>query len=208
MEAREWKEVIVEWSKLISAQTALDDFDGRRPFDPVHGYGQEGASESAIKTAEARLGTTLPPSYREFLKATNGLQQPIESLPTTGGDFWAVEDIDWFRVRNADWIKAWRQEENEDDDVPDEEYLDYGPDQDSCNLRTRYLENALEISHDGDAGIYLLIPDVKDKDGEWEAWHFTSWMPGAARFRSFEEMLKALRDNLIDDDDDDRAYGF
>lgn len=34
--------------------------------------GYLGATEKQITQAEARLKTTLPPSYREFLKVTNG----------------------------------------------------------------------------------------------------------------------------------------
>ena len=28
-------------------------------------------------------------------------------------------------------------------------------------------------------------------DGEWEAWFFANWLPGATRFRSFAELMEA-----------------
>jgi hypothetical protein len=54
----------------------------------------------------------------------------------------------------------------------------------------------LEISSDsGDGDIYLLIPKVVFDNGEWEAWHFGSKLPGAARYRSFYELIKAVVDS-------------
>jgi hypothetical protein len=48
----------------------------------------------------------------------------------------------------------------------------------------------LEISDTGDAAILLLNPEVVSDEGEWEAWFFASWLPGAGRFRSFEELMR------------------
>lgn len=31
---------------------------------------------------------------------------------------------------------------------------------------------------------------VVDGDGEWEAWFFAAWMPGARRYRSFHDMIQ------------------
>jgi hypothetical protein len=35
-------------------------------------------------------------------------------------------------------------------------------------------------------------------DGEWEAWFFANWLPGASRYRSFAEMMEAERQNFLD----------
>jgi hypothetical protein len=210
MNTDEWKAFILEWSERI-AQQDLDNYYGEeRNFDPVHGYGTTGA----IAATESRLGIALPPSYKEFLKASNGLKQPLEQLVTTGGDFWPAEEIDWFRVRNKEWIDAWIDGENSyyrgepAPETPDEQYFVYGSEQNPCDLRSRYMQNALEISHDGDAGIYLLISDVINEDGEWEAWHLASWLPGAGRFRSFEEMMKEHYTALVQDTKSDRCHSF
>jgi hypothetical protein len=34
-------------------------------------------------------------------------------------------------------------------------------------------------------------------DGEWEAWFFANWNPGANRYRSFREMMQAERANFL-----------
>ncbi len=41
------------------------------------------------------------------------------------------------------------------------------------------------------SAIYLLNPQVVTEEGEWEAWFFANWLPGAARYRSFQEMMEA-----------------
>ena len=73
----------------------------------------------------------------------------------------------------------------------DEEYLVYGKTQDPARFRVEYLESALEISDTGDSAIYLLNPKVVTPDGEWEAWLFANWLPGAIRYRSFAELMEA-----------------
>lgn len=202
----EWKRFILEWSQRIAAQDFGENAEYTRNFDPVFGYGAAGVSDEIISATEARLSTVLPPSYKEFLRVTNGLKQPFEQMAATGGDFSPIERIDWFRVDYSDWITAWC--EQDPFEVPDEDYFVYGLKQNCGNLRTEYLKTALAISHDGDAGIYLLIPEVCDNNGEWEAWHFASWMPGANRYRTFEEMLREHYKEFESDKTAGRCFGF
>ena len=56
-------------------------------------------------------------------------------------------------------------------------------------MRNEYLRHTLEVSGEGD-GIYLLNPKVITADGEWEAWFFATWLPGARRYRSFWELMQ------------------
>ena len=58
-------------------------------------------------------------------------------------------------------------------------------------FRVEYLESALEVSEEGDSAVYLLNPEVVTADGEWEAWFFANWLPGASRYRSFTELMEA-----------------
>jgi hypothetical protein len=116
----------------------------------------------------------------------------LEHVAARGGDFWSAQEIDWFRVRNQEWIDVWTDTYTRDlFVVPDKLYFVYGPEQDPCNLRCEYLEHALEISTRGDASVYLLNPKIVGADGEWEAWFFANWAPGAYRYRSFTEMMLA-----------------
>jgi hypothetical protein len=54
----------------------------------------------------------------------------------------------------------------------------------------------LEVSDIGDSAILLLNPEVVTPDGEWEAWDFANWHPGAVRYRSFWDMMQALYDSF------------
>src|ERR687890_250192 len=103
MNASDWKAFLATWtSELTTRETG--NRNERRTLDAVHGLGRPGATAEQIREAEARLGATLPPSYREFLKASNGLLQPYSYVAACGGDLRPVEDIDWFAVGNSDWI--------------------------------------------------------------------------------------------------------
>jgi hypothetical protein len=35
------------------------------------------------------------------------------------------------------------------------------------------------------------------KDGEWEAWFFANWLPGATRYRSFQGMMEPEYQNFL-----------
>jgi hypothetical protein len=169
--------------------------------------GYEGASEEDIARLEQRLGKHLPPSYRSFLAETNGWRQCgpfIYSL-------WPCNEVRWFRERNQDWIDAYMHPENngirivwpegqsppEPPPLTDEEYLIYGDKQDSCRFRTEYLQTALEVSEVGDSAILLLNPKTVTASGEWEAWLFANWMPGAHRYRSFRELMEGEHESFL-----------
>jgi hypothetical protein len=155
--------------------------------------GFRGATDEELAATEARLGASLPPSYRDFLRTSNGWR----STGTSIWRVWSADDVAWFRVRNRQWINAYARPLGpftglfRGRSIPDEDYFVYGDSQDSVHFRMEYLESALEISDVGDSAIYLLNPKVVTPDGEWEAWFFANWLPGAARYRSFLELMQA-----------------
>lgn len=184
-----------DWENLLKefSQKLIADINERRkaeiPSEVIASgwLGYSGAIEEQITQAEARLGTTLPPSYREFLKVTNGWRKS----DWTEIQLWSTEEVDWFYVRNQAWIDVWQPYTEERPSVPDAEYFVYDEEQDCVYLRREYLQTALEISSDsGDGDIYLLNPEIITADGEWEAWHFGSKLPGAIRYRSFYKMIQ------------------
>jgi hypothetical protein len=186
-----WKELLAQWSKDILAS---DECAQALPAEVrASGWlGYPGATEAQIAQAEARLKAKLPLSYREFLKVTNGWRTTTLSIDR----LWSTEEIEWFSVRHQDWIDAWSLGWSlgagpDEVPIPDEEYLVYGEGQTGA-LRTEYLQTALEISDFGD-GIYLLNPRIVTEEGEWEAWFFADWLPGARRYRSFWELMQAER---------------
>ena len=178
----DWKILLSEWSAALLNSKHLH-FEPSPQAIENQWLGYPGATEEQIQQAEERLGTKLPPSYRSFLKVTNGWRQTTPFIYK----LWSAGEVDWFRVRNEDWIEAWAPDGSE---VPDEEYFVYGENQNDVALRREYLATALEISDVGDSGIYLLNPQVVTPEGEWEAWFFANWLPGANRYRSFREMMQ------------------
>ena len=153
--------------------------------------GFDGASDLQITALEERLGMALPSSYRGFLQASNGWRNTGYSIQR----IWPCGRVGWFRDRHRDWINAYRSQYKKLPPVSDEDYFVYGDDQDPVFFRSEYLESAVEISEVGDSAIYLLNPKIV-QDGEWEAWFFADWLPGAARYRSFLELMQAERNSL------------
>lgn len=184
-----WNVFLEAWAAAAVKKTG----DNPRP-GPLSGLGFPGASEAQLTAAEHRLGTRLPPSYRSFLECTNGLRQPQEFVGGSGGHFWPAEELDWFRTRNMEWIEAYNHDPYP---VPDSLYNVYGDQQDCVHFRAEYLYDCLELSHDGDSAVYLLNPRIVTADGEWEAWSFANWHPGAVRYRSFAEMMRTQYDQRI-----------
>ena len=187
-----WKDLLTEWN-----QELLADEDIRADLPPeviAAGWlGYPGATEAQLEQLEERLGTPLPPSYRMFLRFSNGWRDTGHFIPA----IWSTEEVEWFAVRNQEAIDGWlegeRYEGREPDPVPDDDYLQYGEDgADELTFRSEYLQTTLEISDRERAGtaVYLLNPQIVTPEGEWEAWFFAHWIPGASRFRSFWELMQ------------------
>ncbi len=188
-----WRDLLVEWNREILASPEL-----RAILPPeviTSGWlGHPGAPEEQITRAEARLGARLPPSYREFLTVSNGWQVLTPFIY----ELWSTDEIEWFRVRHQeDWIEPWLSGSGGPKAVPDSEYFVYGPGQSVLTMRAEYLETALEVSDVGNDAILLLNPQIVTPEGEWEAWFFASWLPGARRYRSFWEMLQGEHERFL-----------
>jgi len=159
--------------------------------------GYPGATDTEISTVEARLETTLPPSYRNFLAASNGWQK----LDIMIDRLLSNQEIDWLASKNQEFIDGWMTGIEIGGDytpVPDEEYFVYGDEQDSTLIRNEYLQTALEIDGDLNQGLLLLNPQIVSENGEWEAWFFANWLPGAHRYRSFYELMLDLHKRLLE----------
>lgn len=169
----------------IKAQTAEDKV--------VAGWlGEPGAAVDEISSAEQRLGMRLPPSYRAFLALSNGFNDVGPFIYR----LYKAAEIEWFRVRNQDWIDAYQTGEG----ISPEEHLAHP--EDCVRFRAAYLSSCLQISEEGDSAVVLLNPEVVNGEGEWETWFFANWYPGAERFPSFTayveselESIRYLRDS-------------
>jgi hypothetical protein len=182
----DWRELLVAWSEeLIADEELREDLPEEVVRSGWLGYAP--ASDQQLQLAEQRLGISLPHSYRTFLQTTNGWRM-------TGYFVYRVrpvEEIDWYRTENTESIQETIQAYESVGPIPDAQYLVYGQDQRSPVYRAEYLLSALQISDVGDSAVYLLNPEIQTSTGEWEAWFFATWRPGASRYRSFWEMMQA-----------------
>ncbi|HEY9834280.1 MAG TPA: SMI1/KNR4 family protein [Stenomitos sp.] len=208
MNSFNWESFLRQWSREL-LESITDNLE-KLPSEVIESkwLGYPGATEKQIARAEARLGMALPPSYREFLKVTNGWRQTTPFIYR----LWSTEDIEWFSVRHQDWINAFVERYGNSSlnldlsgngrlvtpSIPDADYLIYGDEQDCSKLRVEYLHKVLEISDIGESTVYLLNPQVMTEDGEWEAWFFGDWLPGADRYRSFQDMMLAEYENFLE----------
>jgi hypothetical protein len=204
----DWKAFLSQWTEeLLRRVKESGEFEIPPDVLESNWLGFPGATESQLQRAEARLGAKLPPSYRGFLKTTNGWRQIEDEPPASAGHFLSAEEINWFPISQSEWFNAWMigaelvKAKYGSRVVPDEEYFVYGPGQHCCDMRDEYLETALAISEKGDAAICLLNPKIVTAEGEWEAWFFASWHAGAVRYRSFREMMEARFQRFLKDPD-------
>ncbi len=216
MSAFDWESFLRQWSQEILASIEEEEKRQLPPEVLNSGWlGYPGATEAQIARAEARLRVKLPPSYREFLKVSNGWRQTAQQSDNFNHRFWSIEDIERFSVRHQQWIKAFseRLEATDislDDDysgfddcwepigISNDEYFVYGECQDPSTIRIEYLKTAIEISDVGFDSIYLLNPQVVTADGEWEAWFIAEYLHGVDRYRSFREMMEAEYRNYLE----------
>jgi hypothetical protein len=87
MNAAEWTTFLATWTDAIGARET-ENRNTRREIDPIHGLGFPGATDAQIAATEARLGVSLPSSYSEFLKVTNGFDNrltPSRRVAETSG---------------------------------------------------------------------------------------------------------------------------
>ena len=114
------------WMPILSRLSAVllqsEDFeDELTPEAGSSGWcGLPPASEEEVLEAEARLGLTLPPSYRSFLAVSNGwrpFDNLIERLMT-------VLEIGYYRKIDPEDV-AMTQKYFQENDISDIDYLDY-----------------------------------------------------------------------------------
>lgn len=205
----DWQRFLENWSQDYLACTG--EMHNVSPEVLASGWlGFPGATEVQIAEAEARLSIQLPPSYREFLKISNGWRQTTPFIYR----ILAVEEVEWFHVKHREWISSFCHRHSYTQSVAiaerlpngasarqavsDADYLTYGNEQDCSKIRVEYLSSSLEISEKGESSIYLLNPMVVNSQQEWEAWFFGDWLPGADRYPSFQAMMEAEYKNFLD----------
>jgi hypothetical protein len=209
MSSFDWQGFLKNWSQDYLTYTQdLDRLDAE--VLETEWLGFPGASEVQIAAVESRLSIRLPPSYREFLKVSNGWRQTTPFIYR----ILAIEEVEWFAIRHAEWIASFNQKfspcqslmpldnlsngTSSGYSISNAEYFIYGQEQDCSKIRIEYLSTCLGISEKGESSIYLLNPRVVNRQQEWEAWFFGDWLPGADRYPSFQTMMEAEHRNFLE----------
>jgi HEAT repeat protein len=138
--------------------------------------GSPGGSAEELAAAEERLGRALPPGYRAFLSTSNGFG-PVSFFIRR---LRPITELVWLRDEDPELIEAWCEGTGES---PEESAL----------------STALAVGDKYDGARVLLNPTVVDEDGEWEAWFFAHWVPGAETYGSFRALVEATHAAFIDD---------
>ncbi len=192
MEPFDWRAFLERWSReWLEDEWAVEQLP---PEVVASGWlGYPGATEEQLAQLESYLERALPPSYRAFLKVSDGWRWVTDDID----HLWSTEEIGWFAVRNQESIDGWMHT-TAANPLPDADYFVYGDEQNSGFFRAQYLQTAVQISEWDDSDIYLLNPEVVTPEGEWEAWLVQTWLPGVQRYRSFQELMQAEHDSFLE----------
>ncbi|MFD9325741.1 SMI1/KNR4 family protein [Streptomyces sp. NPDC060065] len=172
----DWRSFLLRWSGEWA--DSLPDGEARGEDDETarqaRWLGFPPASEERIAAMEERLGRRMPPSYREFLKVSDGWRH-------AGGFVWLLagtEDAHWH---------------NNESGLADlfEEYLD----EDAGSEERREADlwrRGLQFDVESDATHVLMDPEDVDEDGEWAVYTWASWR--AAPPERHANFLEFMRD--------------
>lgn len=179
-----WHAFLSEWSHALLENA---DFAITQPDEVVTGgwLGMPPATEAQVVELETRLGRRLPPSYRSFLMTCNGFRGPGTAVSRIR----PAQEVRPFVDEEREWADIWTRESGTELSV-EEHVRSRG---DDVRARWALLYGCVQVSDVGDAAVYLLCPDVVDAEGEWEAWLFATWLPGARRYASWWKLLQAER---------------
>jgi len=139
-------------------------------------------SEGDIRIAEQQLQCPpLPPSYRNFLLTVGEFQDgthphfEIENLLP-------ISQITWFK--DAPCGEAWIRNY----EIP---FENLGViEDDSAEWKVSDLRKTLALSSTDFSSLFLLNSNkINQKTGEWQAWLFANWVPGAIVHASFGDLL-------------------
>jgi hypothetical protein len=187
-----WKEFLSCWHQKEVGRAAnsggslfaLIDKD----VEKVTAFAEDLARQKqAIIALEARLEIKLPGSYIDFVMA----YLPSLSLPLKDGDVGFISTDHVARLAEVD-PEYVALAENHFLNSSDDDYYQYGTNQDDSAGRTSYLRDALVVGKYGESNfeLILLYPKSVTLDGEMEA----SLLLHSGEFRapSFAELMRQL----------------
>ncbi|MFJ4973922.1 SMI1/KNR4 family protein [Streptomyces coeruleorubidus] len=175
--AFDWRSFLLRWSgewadSLPEDETRGEDDETARR---ARWLGFPPASEERIAAMEERLGRRMPPSYREFLKISDGWRHAGEFVWLLAG----TEDAHWHNNKSelADLF---------------EEYLDEdaGPEE---RMEADIWRRGLQLDVESDVTHVLMDPEDVDEDGEWAVYTWASWRAEPPeRHANFVEFMRDM----------------
>jgi len=166
----EWKMFLTAWSDLLLRDVRVSHWVPDSVKES-RWFGMPGATDQEVSSVEARLGLTLPPSYRLFLRVSNGWCGI--RTPTRLNALRPAHKITWFVEENREWVDA---------------HLAFF----SADEPEQQLSTTLQISDIADNAVLLLNPSKVDVNGEWEGWFFATWAAGINPLPSFMALMDWL----------------
>lgn len=142
--------------------------------------GEPGLDEAELQRLETRLDISLPPSYRSFLAASNGFLLPGLIVPR----LLSGRELAWYRDVDPETVATWARFAE--------------PGSPESQLGDCLLISERELVG---TGVFLLNSAMRHPDGEWEALYLAHWIPGANRYRSFQDLLAQERDGFLKHDE-------
>ncbi|MBO1336339.1 SMI1/KNR4 family protein [Streptomyces sp. VRA16 Mangrove soil] len=174
----DWQRFLTRWSDEWAASRAesIDPDPASTGADDDARLGYPPATEADITALEQRLGRELPPSYREFLKVSDGWRYAgrfVWQVHGTAGAHWHE---DGFGL-GADFDAFWAEEGN-----PPEVRAQVG-----------LWSRALQVDAESDAVFVLLDPEDVSADGEWAVRTWAGWRAEEPdRYPSFAHFMVAM----------------
>ncbi|MBQ0825983.1 SMI1/KNR4 family protein [Streptomyces tagetis] len=166
----DWGSFLLRWSEEWVDSLAEGE---ERPKGRWLGF--PGASEGRIVAMEERLGRRMPPSYREFLKVTDGWRE-------AGGFVWLLAGTADARWHDDAYGHAEEFERYLDEDA--------GPEQ---RREVEIWRSGLQLDVESDITHVLMDPEDADEDGEWAVYTWASWLAAPPkRYANFLEFMRGM----------------
>ncbi len=175
--AFDWRSFLLRWSGEWADSLPDDEIrdEDDKAARRARWLGFPPASEKRIVAMETRLGRRMPPSYREFLKVTDGWRH-------AGGFVWLLagtEDAHW---HNDESGLADMFEEHLDEDAGPEE-----------RREADVWRRGLQLDVESDVTHVLLDPEDVGEDGEWAVYTWASWRAEPPeRHADFREFMQDM----------------
>lgn len=194
---RKWEDFLEEWSSDAVEVTRSAGLDFSPSFDRFIEAGtlrRPPATAERIRDREADLGFTLPDTLKAFFQISDGWRSPWRE---SGWTVLPLSEVGWLSRVDPDLIRGWRRYRR----LPssDSRYFRYGPEQDPVDFRSHYLPRCIVLSNTWDDGSVLLLNTaITTYPSEVEAWELDHRLPGANRYRSFSELMEAIRQEELE----------